>query len=78
MNLISLFIVVVAFVSLSSSVPAYEQCGGLEWEPKFRQCDKGLICYARSPYYANVSSLMLKKKQKLVIKNYLIILVSTT
>ncbi|CAM4881095.1 unnamed protein product [Rotaria socialis] len=48
-----LFVVLIALFEPISSVPAYEQCAGLGWDGIFRRCDDGLVCYARSEYYAN-------------------------
>ncbi|CAF3779088.1 unnamed protein product [Rotaria sp. Silwood1] len=36
-----------------SSVAIFEQCGGSDLNPRFQRCDPGLICYARSTFYAN-------------------------
>jgi hypothetical protein len=58
MTLVSLVsVVLVVILGLVSSVPIYEQCLTLDGGRTFNKCDDGLICYARSMYYANVSYL---------------------
>ncbi|CAF1095678.1 unnamed protein product [Rotaria sordida] len=47
------FVVFVTIVGSISSVPIYEQCGGSQWGRIFKKCDDGLVCYARSIFYAN-------------------------
>jgi len=51
----SALIAFVAIVESASSVALFDQCGGSELSSRFERCDPGLICYAKSTFYANVS-----------------------
>ncbi|CAF3265670.1 unnamed protein product [Rotaria socialis] len=46
-------IVLVTIVESVSTVGIFEQCAGAPLNPTFQRCDPGLVCYARSPFYAN-------------------------